>query len=108
MGRVVVAVVALLTVALFANALWFDSQTRGAAWRDGGGITSPGALSLKKVARWFTKLLARGLEPPRVAPYGPEPYASANSATRANDSGAPNNAHASASRKVKPKMSTLG
>src|SRR3989440_2589613 len=30
-----------------------------------------------------TKLLARGLEPPRVSPYGPEPYASANSATRA-------------------------
>src|SRR5207249_500306 len=29
------------------------------------------------------KLLARGLEPPRVSPYGPEPYASANSATRA-------------------------
>src|SRR5207248_10342911 len=28
-------------------------------------------------------LLARGLEPPRVSPYGPEPYASANSATRA-------------------------
>ena len=26
-------------------------------------------------------LLTRGLEPPRVAPYGPEPYASANSAT---------------------------
>ncbi len=25
--------------------------------------------------------LTRGLEPPRVAPYGPEPYASANSAT---------------------------
>src|SRR6266571_616488 len=29
------------------------------------------------------ELLTRGLEPPRVAPYGPEPYASANSATRA-------------------------
>ena len=28
-------------------------------------------------------VLARGLEPPRVAPYGPEPYASASSATRA-------------------------
>ena len=28
-----------------------------------------------------SKLLTRGLEPPRVAPYGPEPYASANSAT---------------------------
>ena len=28
-------------------------------------------------------VLARGLEPPRVAPYGPEPYASADSATRA-------------------------
>src|SRR6266511_4076574 len=28
-------------------------------------------------------VLARGLEPPRVSPYGPEPYASANSATRA-------------------------
>jgi len=26
-------------------------------------------------------LLTRGLEPPRVAPYGPEPYASASSAT---------------------------
>src|SRR6266480_4132375 len=36
-----------------------------------------------------TKLLARGLEPPRVAPYGPEPYASADSATRAKDSGVP-------------------
>src|SRR6266699_1614976 len=33
MRRVVVAVVALLTVALFASALWFDSQTRGGAWR---------------------------------------------------------------------------
>src|SRR5439155_3114421 len=31
----------------------------------------------------FALLLARGLEPPRVSPYGPEPYASANSATRA-------------------------
>ena len=29
------------------------------------------------------QLLARGLEPPRVSPYGPEPYASASSATRA-------------------------
>ena len=28
-------------------------------------------------------MLTRGLEPPRVAPYGPEPYASASSATRA-------------------------
>ena len=26
-------------------------------------------------------MLTRGLEPPRVAPYGPEPYASASSAT---------------------------
>jgi len=26
-------------------------------------------------------VLTRGLEPPRVAPYGPEPYASASSAT---------------------------
>src|SRR5207302_4250501 len=32
-------------------------------------------------------LLTRGLEPPRVAPYGPEPYASANSATRAKGRG---------------------
>src|SRR5205814_8938414 len=31
-------------------------------------------------------VLTRGLEPPRVSPYGPEPYASANSATRANSS----------------------
>src|SRR5437879_10733973 len=31
----------------------------------------------------FALVLARGLEPPRVSPYGPEPYASANSATRA-------------------------
>ena len=28
-------------------------------------------------------MLARGLEPPRVSPYGPEPHASADSATRA-------------------------
>src|SRR6267154_6109715 len=30
-------------------------------------------------------MLTRGLEPPRVTPYGPEPYASANSATRARN-----------------------
>ncbi|MEY2439410.1 MAG: hypothetical protein QOI34_795 [Verrucomicrobiota bacterium] len=29
----------------------------------------------------YESLLTRGLEPPRVSPYGPEPYASANSAT---------------------------
>ena len=32
-------------------------------------------------------MLTRGLEPPRVTPYGPEPYASANSATRAKGGG---------------------
>src|SRR5204862_3020107 len=52
------------------------------------------------------KLLARGLEPPRVSPYGPEPYASANSATRAKGSGR-YNAHARVSCKVKPTMLIL-
>src|SRR5438067_6605668 len=50
-----------------------------------GGALHAAGLS-KKLATWNTcrsTLLTRGLEPPRVAPYGPEPYASANSATRA-------------------------
>ncbi len=34
-----------------------------------------------RMKREFEVVLTRGLEPPRVAPYGPEPYASANSAT---------------------------
>ncbi len=36
--------------------------------------------------RTFTKkmVLEGGLEPPRITPYGPQPYASANSATRAH------------------------
>src|SRR5205814_7765550 len=43
-------------------------------------------LTLQPTSVWSSsKLLTRGLEPPRVAPYGPEPYASANSATRASE-----------------------
>src|SRR6266481_7393807 len=40
-------------------------------------------LLLSKGGFHRLNLLTRGLEPPRVSPYGPEPYASANSATRA-------------------------
>src|SRR2546423_12732845 len=38
-------------------------------------------------SRAFPIVLARGLQTPRVFPYGPEPYASADSAPRARNSG---------------------
>jgi hypothetical protein len=37
-GKVIAAVLAVCTVALFANACWVDSQRRAAAPRDGGHV----------------------------------------------------------------------
>src|SRR5207248_6486681 len=67
-------------------------RTRGAhpaqiLLKRGMGTIGPGSHRLCCMSGLGSAMLTRGLEPPRVAPYGPEPYASASSATRAKTAG---------------------